>query len=381
MILANHLNIDADECLEKIEEHLHMDELETDSSTSGDHQIPSTLWEYFLFAFVNGGGGSSCSPGSPGVPPILRYKQSIVKFFIKLHIFWNNPYSCCEHAILNGLSILCDFSLNLFSFILNNYGWVAPLLYLIHKYTAFMYNKHKFTLEYRVPSHRVCSVENFDNNTQKGIRNLWDFIRTKTYILLNTQPKVEWSDYMKYSCPHYFRMRKLCDSLGLVCVNRLNLVFDTVHHSYAGKGLKCLFDGIHRFSSILVQITTVAYSQQHKRKVYRIFQILVIGGIGVVVWYKCVNHFQQDIRIPEPHALFKNPTAVVDGYKRVTFWITEDLHKIVEHSFKNEPPFNEIIRINQYWGCSGDGILEKDRLTYIGLAIMIATFLTTGILK
>jgi hypothetical protein len=39
------------------------------------------------------------------------------------------------------------------------------------------------------------------------------------------------------------------------------------------------------------------------------------------------------------------------------------------------------MKLNQYWGCWGDVMVEKDRLTYIGLAVMIATFLTTGILK
>jgi hypothetical protein len=94
-----------------------------------------------------------------------------------------------------------------------------------------------------------------------------------------------------------------------------------------------------------------------------------------------LNHFQPPFIPPEPHAWFTNPTAVVEGYKKVTFWMTKDLHEIVKHSFRHEPPFNEIIKLNQYWGCWGDVMVEKDRLTYIGLAVMIATFLTTGILK
>jgi hypothetical protein len=58
--------------------------------------------------------------------------------------------------------------------------------------------------------------------------------------------------------------------------------------------------------------------------------------------------------------------------------MTKDLHDIVKHSFCHEPPFHNIINLNQYWG---NVMIEKDRLTYIGLAVMIATFLTTGILK
>jgi hypothetical protein len=181
--------------------------------------------------------------------------------------------------------------------------------------------------------------------------------------ILTGQPKIHWCNYMQYTIPGYVRMRKLCKRLGLVRINRLNLMLESMHNSYAGAGMKSLLDDYYRFSSILVQITTAAYSPQHKRKVFRLFNILILGGIGVVVWYKCLNHIQADIVIPEPHARFKNPTAVVDGYEKVTYWMNSEVDSIVDQAFKHEQPFNDIIPINKFRKL--EGVYHKDQFRYI----------------
>lgn len=363
--------------INSLEEDPFEDASTDSSSTSVNHQKPSTWWEYLIFPFLNGGsggsGGSGSSPGFHRVSPTFCYKPCIAKIF---QVFVNNTFSYCEHSILNGLSILSDFS----SITLNNYGGIIAVLYLIHKFSVFIDRKYKFSLIYRVPSHILGEMKGFDYpDSVPGVIILRDFISRKMNDILTGQPKIHWCNYMKYTIPAYYRMHKLCKRLGLVRVNRLNLVLDSVHHSYAGAGMKSILNEYYRFSSILVQITTAAYSPQHKRKVYRIFNILILGGIGVVVWYKCLNHFQHDILIPEPHARFKNPTAVVDGYERVTYWMNSEVYSIVDQAFKHEQPFNDIIPINKFW--SLDGIYHKDQFRYIGLAVMIATFITTGILN
>lgn len=392
--LSNHHKEDIRVLIENyLELNLHAIEIDDDllnqaSSTRDNHQKLKNkynFWELMILLFRNGGGWRHGfgSIGSPGLTPTERYQESLATFFIKLNIFLNNPYNCCEQALLNVLSTSWDFSLNLLSLIINNYGWVAPLLYLIREYIVFIKNKYYFTLQYRVPSHRVYGIDNFDYlNKERRVIKLMDFIRTLSVTLRESNPKVKWSNFMKFRIPSYYYLKNLCDRLGLVSVNRLNLSFDTVHHSYAGAGLKSIINNIYKFSSILVQIIT--YSQLHGRKVYTIFNILLIGGIGVVVWYKYLNHWRPTFIIPEPHAWFKNPTTVVEGYKRVTFWLSEDpnqLHKIVRNTYLYNQPFTDIINLHQFWGWEGMEMVEKDRVTYIGLAIMIATFLTTGILK
>ena len=94
-----------------------------------------------------------------------------------------------------------------------------------------------------------------------------------------------------------------------------------------------------------------------------------------MVWYKFVLDTGVPAHIPEAIASFQNPTAVVEGYERVTFWMTQDVQEIVKHTFKHEPPFNEIDLPT-----IEDSKIMKDAPAYIGLAIMLATFITTKVL-
>lgn len=131
------------------------------------------------------------------------------------------------------------------------------------------------------------------------------------------------------------------------------------------------------FSSILVQITTKFYSKQHRRELYGLFNILVLTGVGVVVWYKFQFINTVPPFIPESVESFQNPTAVVEGYEKVTYWTTKDIQPIVKHTFTHEKPFVDIMNLNQFWG---HGRLYKDQVTCIGTAIMVATFLSTNVL-
>lgn len=324
-----------------------------------------------------GGGGSS--PGSPRLNIIDNITRGYITVSNFLYNFLEQSILGCEHGFFNDmLSLYKQIS----HICVSNYVWIVPTLYIIHKCKVFMNKKYYFTFQYRVPSHKMGYIENFHYNTQRrGIIILRDFIQTKTHVLARTFPKVDYSRYMVYNIQTFYRLQKLCDSLRLVCVNRFNLVLDTVHNTYAGAGFKCILDGIYRYSSIVVQIATAAYSQEHRRIVFTLLNILVVGGIGVVVWYKHVDYFQHPWLISEPASCFRNPTAVVAGYKKVTFWMTQDYYEIVKHTYLNEKPFNDIIKLSQFWGVWGSSMIEKDRVTYIGLAIMIATFITTGILK
>ena len=83
------------------------------------------------------------------------------------------------------------------------------------------------------------------------------------------------------------------------------------------------------------------------------FNILVLMGIGVVVWYRyvqCDNPFIIPQEIAHPLAnlnAFKNPEAVINGYKRVTFLINKDIVNTVLSTFMNDPTFTEVFNVNQ----------------------------------
>lgn len=122
----------------ELEEDPFEDASTDSSSTSVNHQKTSSWWEYLIFPFLNGrsggSGGNGSSPGLPRVSPTFCYKLSIAKI---LKVFVNHTYSYCSDSILNGFSILSDFS----SFTLNHYGGIIVVLYFIHKFRVFIDHK------------------------------------------------------------------------------------------------------------------------------------------------------------------------------------------------------------------------------------------------
>lgn len=179
--------------------------------------------------------------------------------------------------------------------------------------------------------------------------------------------------------------------MGLVKANKLNLTWENVHNTYMGKGLKSLF--CKKYSSILVQLTTRVYSKVHKKHLTGFFHILVIVGFGVVVW----SHFTEHPHIPPDSYIFNDPTAVVEGYRRITYWMTKDIDQLVLRAFKQELPFSEILYKNDYlvslmsqYKIEGGRFMLKSemelavdlsRMVNIGTAIMIASFISTNILN
>ena len=376
MIVVNYLglgegsNID-DDLDVNMEDNLVNDSLSTDSSSSSENTSPISgdrkkdHWLILILGLKNNGGGGGSSP--------IRYIKSLASDLIRLlSFFQNNPFSGWEHSFTNSI-----FSLYLYEqishFFLSYYACIIPILYIIHKYFVFYNKLYTFLLQFKAPFHFV-SFADFLETTRIITSN--DFIRDVAHRLAECEPKPRWSNYTKYNIPAYFRLRELKKRLGLVRANRLNLALETVHHSYAGAGLKCLLS--EKFSSILVQITTKFYSQLHRQSLYGLFNILVITGVGVVVWYKfqLINTVVPPF-IPESVESFKNPTAVVEGYEKVTYWTTKDIQPLVKHTFTHEKPFVDIINLNQFWG---HGWLHKDQVTCIGTAIMVATFISTNVL-
>ena len=329
-----------------------------------------------VFGIVLGrGGGGSSSPGDSSGWHIHGVACYIMK---KVYQFLNNLLSGCEHGLISFLLCLCD---QLSEFINHNLGWIIPIpvVYFIYEYFEFISNVYKIDLQFQVPSHRLYITIFHIWPKKLCIKTLMNFLQPErgTRFLKELEaPRRRYTNYTKYKnfIGTYHRLHLLKDQLGLVCVNRLNLVLDTVHNTYAGAGLKLVYGDL--YSSILVQTITKAYSREHRRERYGLFNILVIGGIGVVVWYKFVINNGHPPHIPESIDCFKNPTAVVEGYKRVTFWMTQDVHEIVKQTFKYEPSFNEIDLPN----CIGRAKILGDAPAYIGTAIMLATFITTKVL-
>ena len=355
-------------------ENIVIDSLSTDSSCTSVNKTASSRDGLLLFGIVLGRGGG----GGPGDSSGWRFQGVAWSIIQKVYNSLLHIFDVGEHGFISYLLCLSD---PLFSFLNNNSDWIIPIpvLYLIYEYFEWISTVYKIDLQFQVPSHRAY-VTIFNNfwDRKPGIKTLKNFLRPEKgtrFIKDLEAPFCQYTNYTEYKnfIDTYHRLHLLKEKLGLVSVNRFNLVLDTVHNTFAGVGLKGL-NG-EQYTSTLVQTITKAYSRLHRRYRYGLFNILVTGGIGVVVWYKFVLDTGVPAHIPEAIASFQNPTAVVEGYERVTFWMTQDVQEIVKHTFKHEPPFNEIDLPT-----IEDSKIMKDAPAYIGLAIMLATFITTKVL-
>lgn len=283
---------------------------------------------------------------------------------------------CQFHLSNNSLlkNILC-LSEYVSDILFSYFGWVIPVCYVLYKSNLYLNVFYKFNLKFRVPSHIFQATPSIQLNEWHRIIELNDFKKAKEFG--TCEPMLRWSNFTKHNNLSYFkRFNLIKERLGLSSINKLNLALETFHNTYAGAGFKSLLTRV--YSSIVVQIVTKTYSMQHRRKMFCFFSILVISGIGVVVWYKYQPH-------PHPpheysYQAFQNPTAVVEGFRKVSYWMNKDIDAVIKTAFTHERPFNEIINLPQYWGVWGTSIIEKDQITCIGTAIIIATLISQNIL-
>lgn len=139
---------------------------------------------------------------------------------------------------------------------------------------------------------------------------------------------------------------------------------------YSRYGLGLLGDNVD-LNKVLIEVIT--HTSEHG---FGRFLVLVCLGVGCTVWYGQEN--THDVRAT---GLF----AQVDGsyesffsmdhipsfypFKKLTFLETHDISAIVESTFANEPPFAQI-------PIASSGPVVKA----VGLGVMIALFLATGVM-
>jgi hypothetical protein len=275
-------------------------------------------------------------------------------------------YLLRDNCLLNKIILISEYVSDI---CVSYFGWLIPVCYLLYKSNYYFYVLYKLDLKFRFPLH-IFHTSSFQLNEWHRIIELNDFKKAKQ--IGTCEPMLRWSNFTKHNNFTYFkRLNRIKELLGVTRINKCNLALETVHNTYAGAGLKSLLTRV--YSSIVVQIVTKSYSMQHRRKMFCQFSILVISGIGIVVWYKYQPHPPQAYSY---HA-FQNPTAVVEGFRKVSYWMNNDIEAVIKNAFTHERPFNEIINLPQYWGTS---VIEKDQITCIGTAIIIATLMSLNLL-
>ena len=361
-------------------ENIKVNENDTSSWTTSENEKENdTLsWKEYLLAIIASsrpGGGRPGSPGCSNIQILIARKKQMLYTYLFYRF-----YKLLDNQFTGEMLVLCKQITN---FILTNCFWLLiPIAYyFISTISLYLNRDHKYSIEmqFKIPSQAICSTDLLANGSKRSFITFQNCIMTLTKMKRHIKPMLKWSIFLKRDIRSFNRLKGIKNTLGLVCVNRLNLVLDTVHQSYAGLGLKSLLT--HEYSSILVRIITQGYSRLHKKKYYGIYNILVLGGIGVVVWYKYRDSNKTHPMPSEPYDWFKNPTAVVEGYKRVTFWIQKDLEIYMKHAYTFEPPFNELVNLPIFWECWERGSQsDKQLMEGVCTAIMIATFMTTNII-
>lgn len=185
------------------------------------------------------------------------------------------------------------------------------------------------------------------------------------------------------------KFKKIKDSLGLVCMHNIIPSYEWIHRTHMGAGLKTLLD--NAYQTVLVQVETLTYNSHLRKYVYGYFNVLVFMGFAVTVWYKylpgelplppegLIPHEYQPPEGLRPHSYgpFKDPTSVVEGYKKVSYMITKDIIQTVITTYQQQTPFKDIINTEVF---DLNSPFTRERFASVGTAVMIAAFLTTKVL-
>lgn len=150
--------------------------------------------------------------------------------------------------------------------------------------------------------------------------------------------------------------------------------------AFADRGLRSCF--VSDLVTALVRVSTRIYDPISGQYLYYFFHILVFTGVGAVVWYQVIP---AAVELPSPcppgfdtHILpeFRDPTSIVEGYRRVSYLFTKDIAPIVIQTYKNDFLFKDFLHLD----IEGDvfpSVEAKHRLLSVGTALMMAVFITT----
>lgn len=262
---------------------------------------------------------------------------------------------------------------------INHWGvYLAILtLYCFIRYTRYVIaqineqNKTVYTILYSISAFHFAKVSQIREGLENS--NSWD-------DLVGVDKAWEFKENN-----HYLKrvFKKLVRQLGLrSTITRNNDFFiDNFSFTEMGRGLKCLL--LDRgFCSAITQVRTCTFDKSNNKFVWGMFNILVLTGIGVVVWYRyvqCDNPFIIPQEIAHPLAnfhAFKNPEGVINGYKRVTFLINKDIMNTVLSTFMHDPTFTGVFNFNHAENLDNN-IATKHVLASVGTAIMVASFIAT----
>jgi hypothetical protein len=277
--------------------------------------------------------------------------------------------------ILSFINHMCDFIGYITIWSINHWG--VSLLTEICLYYLIRYirnviaqikasNQTDYTIMYNISAYNLARVSQIAQNLHEsdGWNNLQE--------VNNYWTSKENHPYIK-SC-----FKTLISKCGLTYMGDIS-----INATEIGRRIQSLLEERVACCAI-TQVRTCIFHKSNKKFVWGIFNILVLLGIGVVVWYRYVpSDYSPAYWIPPEIAeplvnfnAFKNPDAVIDGYKRVTFLINKDIMNTVITTFKQDPTFTEVFNLNEANDLDNN-IITKHVFASAATAIMVASFIAT----
>jgi len=351
------------------------------NNTNSESQIKDGIEG--IIGGINGGsnGGGDSSPAIHNIGIWFMIKSitngticKICEVFDRIMQFieFSRSSVACEY-ILGFIGCLYDHLGAIPSWFYNIYLLGTGIIYA-YKLYCLLDKACKFDILYRVPAFRYIYTTNNVNFNDELLE--W------THLPQEQSRNRGWS-YAKNNNYGFNRITNIMRSLGLVCINKLelnlnNLNNSLLHYTSSGAGLKALYDIVTH--AVLIRVSTLAYDPKFNHYVYAFFNILVYSGVGVVVWYKYIpgdlinppDGFLNDSIEP-----FKDPTSVVEGYKRVSYLVTKNIIQTVITTYMTEHPFKDILTVDVF---NLNDPTIRGRVACVGTGIMMAIFLTTKVL-
>jgi hypothetical protein len=300
------------------------------------------------------GGGGDSSPGIP-YPGIFRVLNSLISASIKLYSYIDSilgySYLDCLPGWLRNM-IYCGMTLYTIS------GWISRAGKI-----------YQFNIRYLPPAfskvkHRLDEEGRLDVNPLIEWSNTRQF---NNWLMAFHKP---------YGINHLKMIRR---SLGFRLLRGQAITASFLAKAFLDRGLRSIIEGDILTTSM--RVATRTFDPISNKYLFYFFHFLVYTGIGVVVWYQIIptadfvpaspTGFDNDI-LPE----FRDPTSIVEGYRRVSYLWTKDITETVIQTYKNDFLFRDLLPFDTRQE-SFNGVESKDCIVSLGTALMMAVFITT----
>lgn len=364
-------------------------ELDSESNTENEdwfNYFIGVIASIFGYRSNDGDSGDSSTGSSLPADSGIDNKEGNSWFYSLISkLLWDNIILKLLHDFC-GISI--EYTLSFINHMFDILGYITTwsinhwgfslaqmILYYLIGYIRDVIAEHNqtvYTIMYSISACNFARVSEIKEGLQNS--NSWNDLEEANHAW---QFK-ENNPYLKSS------FKKLVRQLGLrymSCINNNEFFYEYINLTDIGRGLKSILSDTV-FCSAITQVRTCTFDKSNKKFVWGIFNILVLMGIGVVVWYRyvqCDNPLILPQEMDPPFANFdvlKNPNAIINGYKRVTFLINKDIMNTVLSTFMHDPTFTEVLNLNEADNLDNN-IGMKHVLASAATAIMVASFIAT----